>query len=223
MKKERDVLMNNFYCVENTFLYKLSEASTFDWPLFWDYYNSVREIIKQTLDQPLDRDIARAISFTHAKILEHFIWEYCDNSVGETKHFPFHTLHDVIERLGYMVDGYFQGYLIDEHHFGDELQNPIISENEMDVHPSVIHLGFFKAGLDIHAVGFKSSDGTYQIYLNEEDDKFLADSKVSRREVAGTFLFSVSDCSTAYRVFHEWVMKHYSPYRSHQYVKGEIQ
>lgn len=218
MENELQVLMNNYNCIDNTFIHKLSEESIFDFPLFWDYYNMLRVVIKETLDKPLDREISRAISYTHAKILEHIIWEYSDNNLGQIKNFPFVKLHLIIERLSFLVDGYFQGYLIDESNFDEELQNPLLEEQ---VEQSIIHLGFFKEGLDIHAVGFKNKDRTYNIFLNEEDDKFLVDSKLSRREVQGTFIFSVSDSSTAYRVFHEWVMKSYSPYSSNKLSEGQ--
>ncbi|WP_155614397.1 hypothetical protein [Paenibacillus validus] len=74
-----------------------------------------------------------------------------------------------------MVDGYFQGYLIDESNFDEELQNPLFNE-KVELVPSIIHLGFFKEGLDIHAVGFKNKDKTYSVFLNEEEDKFLVGS-----------------------------------------------
>lgn len=219
MDNELQVLMNNYHCVDNTFIHKLSVESLFDFPLFWDYYNSVRKVIKGTLDKSLDREISRAISYTHSKILEHIIWEYSDNDLGQIKNFPFDKQHLIIERLSFLVDGYFQGYLIDESNFDEELQNPLFIE-KVELEPSIIHLGFFKEGLDIHAVGFKNKDRTYDIFLDEEDDKFLVDSKLSRREVQGTFIFSVSDSSSAYRVFHEWVMKSYSPYSSNKLRKG---
>ncbi|MBB3114569.1 hypothetical protein FHS18_006690 [Paenibacillus phyllosphaerae] len=211
MDNELKVLFNNFSCVENTFIHKLSEESLFDFPLFWELYNSVRVVIKETIDQPLDREISRAISYMHAKILELIIWEYSDINVGQTENFPFIKLNLIIERLSFLVDGYFKGYLIDESNFDEELKNPIFKEN-VEIEPPIIHLGFFKQGLDIHAVGFKNTDSTYDIFLNEEDDKMLIESKLSLREVQGTFIFSATDSSTAYRVFHEWVMKRYSPY-----------
>jgi len=221
MENELQVLMNNYNCLESTFIHKLCEESVFDFPLFWDYYNSVRVVIKDTLDKPLDREISRAISYTHAKILEHIIWGYSDNNLDQIINFPFDKLHLIMERLSFIVDGYFQGYLIDESEFGEELQNPILSKEKVEVEPVIIHLGFFKEGLDIHAVGFKNKDKTYSIFLNEEDDRFLVDSKLSRREVQGTFIFSVSDSSSAYRVFHEWVMKRYSPYSSNKLSEGQ--
>lgn len=220
MENELQVLMNNYNGTDNTFIHKLNEESIFEFPLFWEYYNSVRVVIKETLDKPLDREISRAISYTHAKILEHIIWEYSDNNLGQIKNFPFVKLHLIIERLSFLVDGYFQGYLIDESNFDEELQNPLLEE-QVELEPSIIHLGFFKKGLDIHAVGFKNKDRTYDIFLNEEDDKFLVDSKLSRREVQGTFIFSVSDSSSAFRVFHEWVMKRYSPFSSNNLCEGQ--
>ncbi|WP_342438315.1 Imm41 family immunity protein [Paenibacillus sp. FSL L8-0436] len=221
MESELQVLMNNYHCLDNTFIHKLSEESLFDFSLFWEYYNSVREVIKGTLDKPLTREISRAISYTHSKILEHIIWEYSDNDLGQITNFPFDKQHLIIERLGFMVDGYFQGYLIDESNFGEELQNPTLSKEKVEIEPSIIQLGFFKEGLDIHAVGFKNKDRTYDIFLDEADEKSLVDSKLSRREVQGTFIFSVADSSSAYRVFHEWVMKSYSPYSSNKICKGQ--
>ncbi|WP_042163509.1 Imm41 family immunity protein [Paenibacillus gorillae] len=171
MENELQILMNNYNCIDNSFVHKLSEELVFDFQLFWDYYNSVRVITKETFDKPLNREISRAISFTHAKILENIIWEYSDNNVGQTENFPFNKLHLIIERLSFLVDGYFQGYLIEESNFDEDLINPLFNERA-ELEASIIQLGFFKAGLDIHALGFKADDGTYDIYLNEEDDNF---------------------------------------------------
>lgn len=210
------VLMSNFQCTENTFLYRLREELYFDWALFWEYYNSVRDIVRQTMDQPLDRDISRAVSFTYAKILELIVWDYSDTDLVQIDNFPFDKLPALVERLGVVVDGYFQGYLVNEEKFGEELQNPLFFKETVESQPPVIQLGFYKEGLDLHAVGFRNEDGAYDIYLNEEDDKMLVDSRLSRGEAQGRFLFTAADSSRAYRIFHEWVMKNYTPYSTNQ-------
>jgi hypothetical protein len=217
MDKDLQVLMNNYNCLEDTFIYRLSEEFLFDLPLFWEYYNSVREVIRHTLDKPLDRGISRAVSGTYSRILENIISEYSDNCIGLTKNFPYHLLQSLMERLSFMVDGYFQGYLINESRFDEELQNPILFKaDEINAHPSIIQLVFCKTGLHVHALGFRDHDGSYQVFLNEEEDNFLVDSRLRRGEVEGRFLFSVPDASTAYLVFHEWVMKTYSPYSTNE-------
>lgn len=212
MDRALQVLMNNYKCKENTFLYKLSEDSFFDYSLFWEYYNCVREVIKETLDKPLDREISRAISCTHGKILEHFIWDYSDTDLYQINNFPYDKVHFILERLNYLVDGYFQGYLLDESMFDEELCNPILSKEPIQSESSLIRFSFLKAGLNIQAVGFYTAIGTYDIYLNEEEDNYLYDTKLSRGEVKGRYLFTAADSCTAHRMFHEWVMKNYSPY-----------
>ena len=122
MKHALRILMNNFTIEETSFLYKLREEGYFDFPAFWDYYNSVRDIIRQTLDKPLDREISRAIVFTHSKILEHIIWDYSDQDIYHIQNLPYDKLHDVLERLGFLVDGYLQGFLIDEQTFGPDFK-----------------------------------------------------------------------------------------------------
>lgn len=206
MNQHLQVLMDNFHGAENSFLYRLSEEAFFDADLFGEYYQSLKEIVRQTLGQPLDRELARAVSFTQAKILEHLLWEYADDDAFQIGNFPFGRLHAFIERLNAAVDGYFQGYLVDEQSFGGEwLTEP---------GPSVIHLDFLKQGLDIHAVGFKNKDGAYEVFLDEGEDKALADSRVTRKEARGRFIFPAPDASAAFRIFHEWVMKNYAPYSS---------
>lgn len=98
MEKHLQVLMNNFHNVENTFIYKLNEEALFDYPSFWEYYNSIRGIIKETLDNPLNREIARAISNTYSKVLEFFIHEYSDNDMYQMKDFPFDKLNLLLLR-----------------------------------------------------------------------------------------------------------------------------
>ncbi|WP_458475470.1 hypothetical protein [Paenibacillus sp. TH7-28] len=54
----------------------------------------------------------------------------------------------------------------------------------------------------------------YDVLLDEGEDKELADSRVSSEEARGRFIFSAPDASSAWRIFHEWVMKNYAPYSS---------
>lgn len=109
---------------------------------------------------------------------------------------------------------------MDEDSFDEELYNPLSSKGEIGKVPSIIRLGFCKEGFSIHAVGIKNKNNTFDVFLDEEDDNFLIDSKMSRGEVEGTYIFSVPDSSSAFRVFHEWVMKIYSPYSSNLSGKG---
>ncbi|MFE6078841.1 hypothetical protein ACFVQB_30785 [Paenibacillus sp. NPDC057886] len=157
MEQSLQELLRNARAEENTFLYMLHEEARFDQTLFWKYVNSIMELTRFTADQPLDREMASAVSFTYSKIMEHLQWHHSDRDVYEIQQFPYEYENLIVDRLGRVVDGFFKG-----------------------------------------------------IVLEEE----LFDSRLSRREVEGTYLFMAPDASSAHQLFHEWVMGNHTPYRS---------
>lgn len=214
MEHSLQELMRNARAEENTFIYMLHEEARFDQSLFWRYVNSIMELTRLTADQPLSREAAGAVSFTYSKIMEYLQWHHSDSDVYEIEHFPYVYAHHIVSLLGEVVNGFYQGIVPDESCFDEDFPNPAFAGMVANEQSAILQLGYYKQETNVHALGFLEEDGTYQIMLNEEDDRDLVDSKLSRREVEGTYLFHAPDASSAHQLFHEWVMSTYAPYRS---------
>jgi hypothetical protein len=214
MEQSLQELMRNARAEENTFLYMLHEEACFDQMLFWNYVNSIMELTRLTADQPLDREMASAVSFTYSKVMEHLQWHHSDRDVYEIQQFPYEYENLIVGRLGRVVDGFFKGIVLEEERFDEAFPNPASTGEMAEEQPAVLQLGYYKQNTNVHAIGFHEEDGTYRIVLNEEEDRELFDSRLSRREVEGTYLFTAPDASSAHQLFHEWVMGNHTPYRS---------
>lgn len=118
------MLDNNFYSVEGSFIYYLHEEAKFNKDSFWEYYNSLRDLAKQSIDVGLDRDIATKINFTYRYVLESFLYHFDPIDIYRIKNFPRKKYNLYLERLRFVVDGYFAGYVTDEKSFGSVLKNP---------------------------------------------------------------------------------------------------
>ncbi|SDM22440.1 Predicted transcriptional regulator YdeE, contains AraC-type DNA-binding domain [Paenibacillus sp. OK060] len=220
MEQSLQELLRNARAEENTFLYMLHEEARIDQLLFWKYVNSIVELTRLTADQPLDREMASAVSFTYSKIMEHLQWHHSDRDVYEIQQFPYEYANLMVDCLGRVVDGFFKGIVLEEERFDEEFPNPASTGEMAEEQPAVLQLGYYKQNTNVHAIGFREEDGTYRIVLNEEEDRELFDSKLSRREVEGTYLFMAPDASSAHQLFHEWVMGNHTPYRSALDLKG---
>lgn len=214
MEQALQILMQNARAEENTLLYMLHEEARFDQELFWQYVNSIMELTRLTANQPLDRELSSAVSFTYSKIMEYLQWHQLDRDVYEIEQFPYVYAHQIVNLLGNVVNGFYQGIVPDEASFDEEFPNPAFTGEMAEEQPAVLQLGYYKQHTNVHALGFREEDGAYRIVLNEEEDRDLADSRMSRREVEGTYLFTAPDASSAYQCFHEWVMENCAPYRS---------
>jgi hypothetical protein len=119
------VLNYNYDSVEGSFIYYLHEESTFNKESFWEYYNCIRDITRQAIINGIDRDISRKINFTYRYVLECILYHFDPNDFYRIKRFPRVKYNLYLERLRYVVDGYYSGKLYDESLFGSELKNPI--------------------------------------------------------------------------------------------------
>lgn len=120
----KEILNNNYDSVEGSFVYYLHEESSFDKDSFWKYYNCIRELAKQAIENGIDRDISRKINFTYRYILESFLYHFAPADFYRIKKFPRKKYNLYLERLRFVVEGYFSGYVIEEKEFGSELKNP---------------------------------------------------------------------------------------------------
>jgi hypothetical protein len=131
MAKDMEMLIANFDALEGTFLYYLHEEASFNEEAFWEYYNSVVSITSRTLNNAFDRTVAKAINYTYSRIIESFLWHLTENDGYLIENYPEEKIHLYVERLRYMVDGYFEGFVVAEDVFGDELKNPKETKNKL--------------------------------------------------------------------------------------------
>ncbi|GMK37167.1 hypothetical protein PCCS19_02200 [Paenibacillus sp. CCS19] len=117
-------LINNYQLKEGTFLYSLLEEGVFSEPYFWDYYNAVIDIVRETMDKPLDRELTRIIFWTYKRIMRSFLCHFELNDIYIIKNFPEDKYIDYYERLDFMIEGYFGSFVMSERQFGDSIKNP---------------------------------------------------------------------------------------------------
>jgi hypothetical protein len=74
------------------------------------------------------------------------------------------------------------------------------------------HLGYYKDGNDIEAVGF-FEDGKWIVYYDDSHDKGLFFKTQPRHELYGVAIFKVLDYDEAENNFFEWVERTLLPFR----------
>ncbi|HTG70898.1 MAG TPA: DUF3986 family protein [Candidatus Udaeobacter sp.] len=74
------------------------------------------------------------------------------------------------------------------------------------------HLGYYKDGNDIEAVGF-FEDGKWVVYYDDSHDINLFDETQLRHELYGVVILKVRDYEEAEKKFIEWVESILLPYR----------
>ncbi|MFC5471608.1 Imm41 family immunity protein [Cohnella suwonensis] len=126
--QEDEILESNCKLVEGTFLYNLVEEATFDQKSFWVYYNASIEIVKKSIHKPLDRELTRKLQGTFKRILECFYYHSVESDQYRITNFPYEDINYYYERLSFMIDGYFNNFVMDESQFGDFIKNPKFSE-----------------------------------------------------------------------------------------------
>lgn len=119
----REILENNYNGVEGSFTYFLHEESKFDKDSFWEYYNCINDLAREGIENGIDRDISKKIIFTYRFILESFIYHFAPKDLYKIKKFPKNKYTSYLERLKFVVDGYFSGYVIDESKLTSDLKN----------------------------------------------------------------------------------------------------
>ncbi|MEW9673908.1 DUF3986 family protein [Ammoniphilus sp. 3BR4] len=75
------------------------------------------------------------------------------------------------------------------------------------------HLGYYKDGHDIEAIGFRNNEGTYDVFFDDFQDKGLFDNSFVRHDVYGVLLFKVKDEYKGFYKFQKWVENELLPFR----------
>ncbi|ACX64802.1 Imm41 family immunity protein [Paenibacillus sp. Y412MC10] len=124
MLVENQVLTSNYQLKEGSFLYSLLEEASFNEIAFWNYYNAVIEIIDQTKDKQLDRELTKIIHWTYKRVMRSFLCHFDPSDVFKISDFPDDRFIYFYERLDFMIDGYYEGFIMSEKQFGDNIKNP---------------------------------------------------------------------------------------------------
>ncbi|GIP21037.1 Imm41 family immunity protein [Paenibacillus sp. J22TS3] len=119
----KQILINNFKCLEGSFIYGLHENAHFDVSAFWDYYNSLVFITKETKEnRDLDRKTTDMVCYTYSYIMRSLVWNFCPDDLYSISNLPADDLNLYVERLEIAFMGYIKGQVINDSSF--ELVNP---------------------------------------------------------------------------------------------------
>jgi len=124
MTKTYKVLDDNYDLKEGSFIYSLTEKAVFDEKLFWEYYNVAIDIVRDTLNHELDKELTKRMFEIYKRITECFLYHHDDNDLYEISNFPVDKAPYYLERLSFMIEGYFNDFVISEKQFGSEIINP---------------------------------------------------------------------------------------------------
>jgi hypothetical protein len=124
MNDKYQILFNNYEIKEGSFIYSLSEEAFFNEEYFWDYYNTVIEIVKDKLNKPLDKELTKIVHWTYKRVTDCFLWHLDNNDQYSMRNFPINNFIYFKERLDFMIDGYFGDFVMSETQFGDSIKNP---------------------------------------------------------------------------------------------------
>ena len=98
-KDATEIIDRNYMCRENSLVYDLHEKSRFSSCHFWEYYDSVMVLAKET---------AMKITFIYQYILKTMLFHFDDGDLFHIKNFPA-DYAEYLERLDGAVDAYFRG------------------------------------------------------------------------------------------------------------------
>ncbi|MCM3257301.1 immunity 41 family protein [Paenibacillus lautus] len=128
MTKVYQILEDNYELIEGTFMYSLIEEARFHEDHFWDYYNDAMELVKDRIKQELDKELTKKLIWTYKRIMECFLCHHDDRDIYEMTNYPGDKDLYYLERLSFMIDGYFNDYVMSEKQFGSEIKNPKYKE-----------------------------------------------------------------------------------------------
>lgn len=113
VNEAREVLEKNAECSEKSLLYSLYERSRFSEKRFWEFYDCVITLAKDTAENGKDMETARKITFVYQWMLKEIIWLFDKKDRSKLKKFP-KNYNEYIERLDGAIDAYFRGVFTDE-------------------------------------------------------------------------------------------------------------
>lgn len=96
------VILDNYFCNENSFVYYLHEKSYFSNEKFWEFYESITAFASKEKDV----EITRKITSIYQKILKELIYHFDPIDVSVLANFP-ENYNDYIERLDLALLAYY--------------------------------------------------------------------------------------------------------------------
>ncbi len=114
----KKIILDNYLCNENSFVYFLHEESYFSTEKFWEYYESIAALVREIEKSP---EITRQITQSYQRILQEMIAHFSPMDIAEIDNFP-ENYYDYIERIDFALLAYYTGKmdLLDDEKF--ELQ-----------------------------------------------------------------------------------------------------
>lgn len=114
-----EILERNYKCSESSLIYDLHEECTFSAKHFWDYYDSIITLAKETLISEKSIEIAMKITFVYQHLLKEIIYHFDEQDGVNLKHFP-PNYTEYIERLDGALEAYFRGIFVEESNYSLE-------------------------------------------------------------------------------------------------------
>lgn len=96
------VILDNYFCNENSLVYYLHENSYFSNEKFWEFYESITAFASKEKDV----EITRKITSIYQKILKELIYHFDPIDASVLANFP-ENYNDYIERLDLALLAYY--------------------------------------------------------------------------------------------------------------------
>jgi hypothetical protein len=117
-EKAKQVVDNNFNGKKDTFIYFFHERSEFKKDFLLELIEAIRFYAEKNINNNfLNRELSRKINFIHIYILKNISSYLYDNFRQEFEDSIYLEHYKYLERLESAVDGFFQGYVIEESKF----------------------------------------------------------------------------------------------------------
>ena len=115
IKDSKKIILDNFNCEKNSFVYYLYEECYFSIQKFWEYYDSIIAFVGE---KEKDAEITKKITQSYQSILKEFIYHFDPMDIAVIKKFPKNYI-DYIERLDFALAAYYTNdiNLVDDKRF----------------------------------------------------------------------------------------------------------
>ena len=103
IENARKIILDNYNCNENSFVYFLHEECYFSIEKFWEYYESIATFVGTIKKSP---EITRQITQSYQRILKEMIAHFDPMDVAVMDNFP-ENYPDYIERIDFALLAYY--------------------------------------------------------------------------------------------------------------------
>lgn len=103
IEKARKIILDNYNCNENSFVYFLYEECYFSIEKFWEYYESIAAFVGVN---EKSSEMTRKITDSYQRILKEMIFHFDPMDVAVMDNFP-DNYTDYIERIDFALLAYY--------------------------------------------------------------------------------------------------------------------